>query len=63
MTQARLYRKLIKKDKFDMTQQALSYYVLKGYISYKNKDGKKDYKYKKVVEALERAGLLKGQKG
>ena len=63
MTQARLYRKLIKKDKIDMTQQNLSYYVLKGYIPYKEVAGKKEYKYKKVVSALERAGLLKGQRG
>ncbi|MCD4668333.1 MAG: hypothetical protein K8R44_07085 [Sulfurimonas sp.] len=46
-----------------MTQQALSYYVNKGYIPCKLIDGKKEYKYKKVVIALERAGLLKGQKG
>lgn len=48
---------------FEMTQQAFSYYVLKGYISHKDKDGKKDYKYKKVIVDLDRAGLLKRQRG
>lgn len=62
MTQARLYRKLIKRDIIDMTQQNFSYYVLKGYISYKNKDNKKNYKYKEVILDLDRAGLLKEQR-
>lgn len=59
MTQAQLHRKLIRKDKVGFTQQALSQHVIRGLIPYKLIDGKKEYKYKKVLDALETAGLLK----
>ena len=59
MNQAQLYRKLIKKGEFDKTQQALSYYVSMGYIPYKEVDGKKEYRYKKVLLALNSAGLIR----
>lgn len=61
MTQAQLHRKLIRKDKIGFTQQALSQHVIRGVVPYKLLDGKKEYKYKKVLDALERAGLLKWQ--
>jgi hypothetical protein len=43
-----------------MAQQTLSYYVIKGYVPYIIIDGKKEYKYKKIVESLYRASLFKG---
>ena len=62
MTQIKCLNKLIRKGKVNFTQQNFSKLVQRGVIPYKIKDDKKSYKYKDVLEALRKAGLLIEQK-
>ena len=58
MTQIKCLNKLKRKGKVDFSQQNFSKHVAKGVIPYNITDGKKTYKYKDVLDALFRAGLL-----
>ena len=58
MTQIKCLNKLVRNGKVDFTQQNFSKLVQRGVIPYKRKDAKKSYKYKDVLEALRKAGLL-----
>ena len=58
MTQVRCLDKLKRKGKVTFTQQNFSKHVLRGIIPYSIVDGKKEYKYKEVLNALFKAGLL-----
>ena len=62
MTQVKCLNKLKRKGKVNFTQQNFSKHVTKGIIPYSLVDGKKNYKYKDVCEALRMAGLLIEQK-
>jgi hypothetical protein len=58
MTQIECLEKLKRKGKVDFTQQNFSQHVARGVIPCKIKNGRKSYKYKDVLEALRKAGLL-----
>jgi len=58
MKQINCLNKLKKQGKVNFTQQYFSKLVKQGVIPYKLKESKKSYKYKVVVEALKKAGLL-----
>lgn len=52
MTQAEIVRKLHTDGKIKFTRQYFAKLVSQGKIPFKEIDGKKDFKYKKVVKAL-----------
>jgi len=58
MTQIDCLNKLKRKGKVAFTQQNFSKLVARGVIPFGIKNGKKNYKYKLVLEELNRAGLL-----
>ena len=58
MTQIQCYNKLKRKGKIDFSQQNFSKHVQRGVIPYEIVEGRKSYKYKDVLEALRKAGLL-----
>lgn len=58
MTQIQCLNKLKRKGKVDFSQQNFSKHVARGVIPCNIVDGRKVYKYKDVLEALRKAGLL-----
>ena len=58
MTQIECLDKLKKRGKVSFTQQNFSKHVAKGVIPFELNNSKKKYKYKKVLKALRKAGLL-----